>query len=59
MAECSTPVQRPPTVKLVPFPSYLGQIVSGFLVDKRHGNIILNVRDGQIMKVVIEETFKA
>lgn len=45
-------------MKLIAFPVVLGERVQQFLLDKGHGNITLNVQDGQIMKVVIEQHFK-
>ena len=45
-------------MKLIPFPIALGMRVQQFMLDKGHGNITLNIQDGQIMKIVIEQQFK-
>ena len=49
---------EPSQFKLVAMPVDVGDIVAKFMVDKGYGNITLNIQDGQIKKVVIEQHFK-
>lgn len=40
-------------------PKTIGEKIREFLVDKRTGNVVLNIRDGQIMKAELQEHVKA
>lgn len=42
----------------VPMPVLGAERVLRFMFDKRTGNVVLNIRDGEIMKVVLEEHVK-
>jgi len=42
----------------VPMPALGAERVLRFLFDKRTGNVVLNIRDGEILKVVLEEHVK-
>ena len=37
---------------------HLRERLDKFLVDKGTGNVVLNIKDGQVMKLVIEEHIK-
>lgn len=43
----------------IALPIGVGERVKAFIVDKRTGNVVLNIRDGVILKAVIEEHLKA
>lgn len=42
----------------VPMPPLAAQRVLQFMFDKRTGNVVLNIRDGEILKLQIEEHVK-
>lgn len=51
--------QNPPVPPLVDWMSrHLRQRLDKFLVDKGTGNVVLNIKDGVVMKLVIEEHIK-
>ncbi|MGE0372997.1 MAG: hypothetical protein AB7Q01_14100 [Gammaproteobacteria bacterium] len=39
----------------VPMPALGAERVLRFLFDKRTGNVVLNIKDGEILKVILEE----
>jgi len=47
-----------PTV-LLPVPEAISKKILRFLVDKCTGNVVLNIRDGQILKAELQEHVKA
>ena len=50
--------ETPLPVLPVRMPIHLRQRLDQFLVDKSTGNVVLNIKDGQVMKLVIEEHIK-
>jgi hypothetical protein len=42
----------------IAMPPWVGERVKSFMLDKRTGNVVLNIRDGVILKAVIEEHLK-
>jgi len=53
-----TPEQRrrdEPRVKLVAMPISVGEKLSGFCLDRKTGNVLLNIRDGEILKAQLTE----
>lgn len=41
--------------RAIALPDAIYERVRRFVVDRRTGNVILNIRDGQILKAVLEE----
>ncbi len=50
--------ETPLPVLTARMPFHLRQRLDQFLVDKGTGNVVLNIKDGQVMKLVIEEHIK-
>lgn len=47
-----------PTPGAVALPANIYERVRAFIVDRRSGNVVLNIREGEILKCVIEEHVK-
>jgi len=43
----------------VPIPTAIAAQVNRFMLDRRTGNVVLNIRDGEILKAVIEDHIRA
>lgn len=57
-ATVETALEGAPETKLIALPGAIYERVHAFVVDRRSGNVILNIRDGQILKAVLEEHVK-
>ena len=40
-------------------PGNIAELLQRFMLDKRTGNVVLNIREGEILKAVIEDHVRA